>query len=128
MAHGTTMRSFMRDKGVALVEAALVLPILFTLIIGGLFYGLATIDQIRLERTVGDAALLSESEARQWIREIEATMLCYWQGTDAGGCFEDGITIHRTQIVARGRTWHLPTHSVTSRVQVSRPVEGEPSG
>lgn len=109
------------------MEAALVLPILTSIIIGGLLFGLATIDQIRLERAAGDAALLSEPEAKQWIEKVGATMICYWQGIDTGGCFDDGFNTQRTQIIARGRTWHLPVLSVTTRVQISRPMQ-ESSG
>lgn len=107
------------------MEAAVVIPLLTTLIIGGLILGLASINQLRLERTAGDAALLTAPEAKQWIERADATMVCYWQGLDTGGCFDDGSNIHRTQIVARGRTWHLPVISITPRVQISRPIQGE---
>lgn len=122
------------EKGVALIEAALILPVLALLLVGGFFLGFATIDQMRLERVAGDAALLPEAEAEKLIesggggRGTGATMVCYWQGLGIGGCFDDGLDIHRTQIVARGRTWQLPISSVTPRVQLSRPIQGETSG
>jgi hypothetical protein len=114
-----------RDDGATLLEAAFALPIFLLLFIGGLFLGLATVDQIRLERIAGYAVELTEPDARALLDTADATLDCYWQGEGAGGCFDDGLTFPRTQLAAHGRTWQLPAGSVTPRVQTSKPTEGE---
>jgi hypothetical protein len=111
----------MRDRGAVLIEAALVLPILITLIVSSLIFGLAVTDDIRLERAAADAARLPESEARQVVESVGGTLVCY---SESGECFDDGLTIDRVQVVAEGRTWSYPTGTITPTAHVSRPTEG----
>ena len=111
-----------RDLGAALIEVALVLPILLTLIIGALILGFATVEDIRLERATSDAALLTESEAQQVLQSIDGRVLCWWSGSGSGECFDDGLTLERTQIVSEGRTWTHPTGRFIPTAHVSRPI------
>jgi hypothetical protein len=116
-----------RDDGAALMEAAIVLPVLLSLLVSAMMFGLALTDDIRLERAASDAARLPEDEARQVVSSVDGRIVCWWQGTDEGGCFDDGLTMARTQIIAEGRTWLYPTGSFRPVAHVSRPNEGEPN-
>jgi hypothetical protein len=112
-----------RDDGAALLEAAIVLPVLLMLLISAMMFGLASVDDIRLERATSDAARLSETEARQVVSSVHGTIVCWWQGIDQGGCFDDGLVIARTQVIAEGSTWEYPTGSFQPVAHVSRPTE-----
>lgn len=116
----TTSRRDDRDGGV-LVEFAILLPILVLLLLGGIMFGLATIETVRLERVSGDAALLDELEARAMVATV-GTMICWWQGEGAGGCYDDGLSLARTQVVSVGREWVHPAGVFQPTVRVSRPI------
>jgi hypothetical protein len=111
----------MTDRGQAMIEAAFILPLLLLVVIGGTILGVAVIDDIRLERAASDAARLEEPQARQLIRSVGGTLVCY---SETGECYDDGLTMERIQVVAEGRTWVYPTGSVTPMAYVSRPKEG----
>jgi hypothetical protein len=114
------------DDGAALMEAAIVLPVLLLLLVSMMMFGLALTDDTRLERAASDAARLSEDEARQVVSSVDGRIVCWWQGIDEGGCFDDGLAMARTQIIAEGRSWEYPTGSFQPVAHVSRPDEGEP--
>jgi hypothetical protein len=112
-----------------MIEAAFILPLLLLVVIGGLILGLATIDDMRLERATADAAApnISEVQARRLVRQVGGTVTCWWRGTGPGGCFRDGLVIQqleRTQIVSQGRQWCYPTGCVTPSARAVVPTGG----
>lgn len=110
-----------RDRGAAIVEYALILPVAIMLGVSGLFFALAMADEIRLQHAVSEAVYLLEDEAGYLIESAGGEMECFWKGTGPGGCFDDGIDhLTRVQVVAVGRTWHPPMFgSVTPRAEAT---------
>lgn len=99
-------RAWQRDRGVALVEAALVLPLIALLLAGGLGLGLAMVADVRLSHAAAQAAegaaagILEEDDAAALVESAGGAMSCFWTGTGAGGCYDDGLDVDRHQVVA----------------------------
>lgn len=102
------------EHGVALVEAAVVLPVLVLVVAGGLILGLATVADVRLEQAVGEAArgaaagVVEEDAAGELVAGGGGTMTCFWSGSGPGGCWDDGLDVDRVQVVGTGPTFQIP--------------------
>jgi Flp pilus assembly pilin Flp len=93
------------QTGVAIVETALVLPLISLLLAGGLGLGLAVVADIRLEHAAGEAArgvaagVLDEDGAAALVESAGGSLDCFDVGA-GGACFDDGLEVDRVQVVA----------------------------
>lgn len=98
------------DTGAAIVEAALVLPVLTLLVVGGLIYGAAMVTDLRLEYAAITAATMHEDDAAAVVETAGGTLTCYAAGEGPLDCIDDGATGYRVQVVVTGPTFTLPAY------------------
>jgi uncharacterized membrane protein len=85
------------DGGSALVETAILLPLLVLLLVGGVDIGLAVTERFQLQagaQLCADALL--EDECASHAAAIGATLTCFQ--TEPEHCWDDGLTVDRVTV------------------------------
>ena len=102
----------MRDRGAVLIEFALIAPLMFLLIFGGITLGIGQYRQMELRTTAQQAVdlwmtgELSEAEAIAYAA-TEGTVVC--AGDEWDECFTSGLpgTTPMCQLIVVGETLHF---------------------
>lgn len=93
----------MKERGVALIETAVVMPLLIMVVLAGAGLGLALVAQIRLQAAVEAAAVgvasgtLGEDDAGALLEVTGGELTCLWVGV-GDMCSDDGLDFPRVQL------------------------------
>ena len=84
------------SKGAALVEFAILAPLLMLLLVGGVDVGLAVTERFQLTSAAQTCTVVAEDECAAHAASLGAVLACY-QASDPH-CWDDGLDIDRVTV------------------------------
>ena len=85
-----------RERGAALVEFAVLAPLLVLLLIGGVDVALATTEHFQLQAAAQTCTVVHEDECADHAATLGAVVVCF-QASDPH-CHDDGLTVDRVTV------------------------------